>query len=306
MQSEKISLPDPVQNISIPLLLSCPVCHEQLTNLGRIYQCPKGHTFDIAKQGYVNLLLAHQRKSKQPGDSKEMILSRAHFLNQGYYQPISEKVNEAAMACFVTGHHSDSGTILDIGCGEGYYLSRLHEAFVSHPLYQGACHHFIGLDISKAAIHEATRRNKHITWIIASVASLPLLDASCSLLLNIFAPINVSEFTRVLEPHGKLILVTPGPSHLYELRTLLYKDVVENKQEDVLDRTKDFFTVSQCEHVTFDISLANASDIMSLYRMTPFFWKTSPEAHARVEQLETLKTHADVFVRTLQKQGTRT
>src|SRR5215471_11482909 len=94
MQSGKRGLPDLVQNASVPLGLSCPVCHEPLTNLGPLYQCPKGHTFDIAKQGYVNLLLAHQRKSKQPGDNKEMILARTHFLEQGYYQPISEKVNE--------------------------------------------------------------------------------------------------------------------------------------------------------------------------------------------------------------------
>src|SRR5437667_7145012 len=140
MQSGKICLPDLVQDVSVPSLLRCPVCHEPLTNLGPIYQCPKGHTFDIARQGYVNLLLAHQRKSKQPGDNKEMILSRAHFLDEGYYQPISEKVNKAAMACFMTGECSDSGIILDVGCGEGYYITRLRETLMSHPLRQEPLH----------------------------------------------------------------------------------------------------------------------------------------------------------------------
>jgi len=301
MPSGKTGFPDLVQNASVPLFLSCPVCHEQLTNLGSLYQCASGHTFDIAKQGYVNLLLAHQRKSKQPGDNKEMILSRTRFLEQGYYQPISDKVNEVAMASLMTCEGSDSGRILDVGCGEGYYLTRLYEALTSHPLDQEPFHHLVGLDISKVAIREATRRSKHMTWVVASVASLPLLDASCSLQLNIFAPINVSEFTRVLEPLGKLILVTPGPSHLSELRTLLYEEVRENTQEDVLDRTRTSFTVVQSEHVTFDISLKNTADLQNLYRMTPFFWKSSPEAHLRVEQLDTLQTHADVFVRTLQK-----
>jgi len=302
MQSEKIYLPDPVSNAAAISFLSCPVCHEQMTYLTQTYLCPRGHTFDTAKQGYVNLLLAHQRKSKQPGDSKEMILSRAHFLDQGYYRPIAEQVNKATLACVTTGEHTDLGTLLDVGCGEGYYLTRLQEALASHVASQHSSH-FTGLDISKAAIQRAARRSKQITWIVASAASLPLMDASCSVILSVFAPINVSEFTRVLEPQGKLILVTPGPSHLYELRELLYEDIVEHSQEDFLERASTSFEVVHSERVTFDVQIANASDIMSLYRMTPFFWKSSSQAHARVEQLDTLKTHADVYVRTLQKRA---
>lgn len=97
------------------------------------------------------------------------------------------------------------------------------------------------------------------------------------------------------------MLVTPGPSHLYELRELLYEDIIEHSQEDFLERASTSFEVTHSERVTFDMQIANASDIMSLYRMTPFFWKSSSQAHMRVEQLDTLKTHADVYVRTLQK-----
>lgn len=300
MQSEKLYLSDPVLNAATSSFLSCPVCHEQMTYLAQIYLCPNGHAFDIAKQGYVNLLLAHQRKSKQPGDSKEMILSRAQFLDQGFYQPISEQVNEAILACMTAGEHTDLETLLDVGCGEGYYLTRLREALALHALSQQCSPHFVGLDISKAAIQRAARRSKQITWVVASVASLPLMAASCSVILSVFAPINVSEFTRVLKPQGKLILVTPGPSHLYELRELLYEDIVEHSQQDFLERVNTSLEVVHSERVTFDLQITNASDIMSLYRMTPFFWKSSSQAHARVEQLDTLKTHADVFVRTLQ------
>lgn len=249
------------------------------------------------------MLLAHQRKSKQPGDSKEMVLSRAHFLDQGYYQPIAERVNKATLACVTTDKHTDLGTLLDVGCGEGYYLTRLQEAFASHASLQQHSSHFAGLDISKAAIQRAARRSKQITWIVASAALLPLMDASCSVILSVFAPINVAECTRVLEPQGKLILVTPGPSHLCALRELLYEDIVEHSQEDFLERASASFEVVHSERVTFDVQIAKASDIMSLYRMTPFFWKSSSQAHTRVEQLDALKTHADMYVRTLQKRA---
>lgn len=303
MQTEKISLPDPVSKAAASSFLSCPVCHEQMTSSAQAYLCPNGHTFDIAKQGYANLLLAHQRKSKQPGDSKEMILSRAHFLDQGYYQSISEQVNEAMLACMTAGEHTGIETLLDAGCGEGYYLTRLREALTSHTLSQQCSLQFVGLDISKVAIQRAARRSKQITWIVASVASLPLMEASCSVVLSVFAPISVTEFTRVLKPQGNLILVTPGPSHLYELRELLYENIVEHSQEDFLERANTAFEVVHTDHVMFDVQIANASDIMSLYRMTPFFWKSSSQAHARVEQLDTLKTHADVYVRTLKKRA---
>lgn len=301
MQSEKIYLPDLVSKTTVSSFLHCPVCHEQMTKSTHAYLCPHGHTFDIAKQGYINLLLAHQRKSKQPGDSKEMILSRAQFLDQGYYQPISDQVNKATLACMTAKKWTGSGTLLDVGCGEGYYLTRLQEALPSHTSLQSCFPALAGLDISKVAIQRAARRSKQITWVVASIASLPLMDASCSVILSVFAPINISEFTRVLEPQGKLILVTPGPSHLYELRELLYENIVEHSQEDFLERAKASFEVVHSERVIFDIQIANASDIMSLYCMTPYFWKSSSQAHERVEQLDTLNTHADVFVRTLQK-----
>jgi len=301
MPGGKIYLPDPVSNAATSSFLRCPACYEQMTNSGQTYLCSQMHTFDIARQGYINLLLAHQKKTKQPGDSKEMILARAHFLNQGYYQPLSEQINEATLACVNAGEHTGLGIILDVGCGEGYYLARLREACVSHPFLQHLSSHFMGLDISKAAIQQATRRSKQITWVVASVASLPLMDASCSVIVSIFAPMNVPEFMRVLKPQGTLILVTPGPSHLYELRELLYEEVREHSQDDFLQHASPSFEVVRTERVTFDLHVANAPDIMSLYRMTPFFWKSSVQAHTRVEQLETLKMHADVYVRTLQK-----
>jgi len=301
MQSEKIYLPDPVSNAATTSFLRCPVCHEQMTHLAQAYLCPNGHNFTIAKQGYVNVLLAHQRKSKQPGDSKEMVSSRAHFLDQGYYQPLSEQVNEEILACLTANEQTGHETVVDVGCGEGYCLARLQEAFASHSLLGRRSAHFVGLDISKTAIRRATRRSRHITWVVASVASLPLMDASCSMILSVFAPINIAEFMRVLEPRGKLLLATPGPSHLYELREVLYEDVVEHSQADFLEHASTSFEVVRSERVLFDVQMENATDIMSLYHMTPFFWKSSSQAHARVEQLEVLKTHADVYVRTLQK-----
>ncbi len=293
MQSEKIDRLDRIAVTSD--VLACPVCQEALTSLAQTYLCPRGHAFDLARQGYLNLLLAQQKKSREPGDSKEMIASRMYFLDQGYYRPLSEQVNQTALACLSEHEHL---TLLDAGCGEGYYLTRLREAFTAARQSELR---YVGVDISRAAIQRAAQRSKAITWLVASVVALPLRESSCTLLLSIFAPSNFAEFARVLAPCGELILVTPGPTHLYELRELLYTDIVEHTQEDLLARASPAFETIRTERVVFDLQLDTAADIMSLYRMTPFFWKSSPPAHTRIEQLTALKTHADIYVRTLQK-----
>lgn len=289
----------PNHNSRANALLCCPVCNGHITRTETLCTCEHGHSFDVARQGYVNLLLPYQRNSKQPGDSREMVLSRSRFLNQGYYQPISDALNKViSTQLWLASDATTTARVLDVGCGEGYYLARLHDSLSTDSLLQKTV--AVGLDISKEAIREATHRTSEVTWIVASVIKMPLQSASFRLIMSVFAPTNLDEFARLLEPGGKLVLVTPGPNHLYALRKLLYDNVVEHSQEDFLERANAFFTLLHSERVTFSIHLRNTENILNLFHMTPYSWKSSSDARLRVEELDQLETQVDVLMRVFQ------
>ena len=135
--------------------LLCPICGEQLNLSGKQYRCPRNHSFDIARQGYVNLLVVQQKHSKNPGDTREQVLSRREFLEAGFYAPIAGKLIETAKELGITGQ------VLDVGCGEGYYSAGLAKALDAQ---------LVGLDISKEAVRYAAGRDKAAMWLCASAA----------------------------------------------------------------------------------------------------------------------------------------
>ena len=141
--------------------LICPICAQSLRREEKRLVCPNRHSFDIARQGYVNLLAVQQKHSLSPGDTREQVLSRRAFLEAGFYSPISEELNRAALA------HNAQGEILDIGCGEGYYSARLAQA-IGAPL--------TGLDISKEAVRCAAGKYKEHSWLCATAAHIPTIS----------------------------------------------------------------------------------------------------------------------------------
>jgi 23S rRNA (guanine745-N1)-methyltransferase len=298
METEKPSLPGAFQSNQSDPLLCCPVCDGHIARSETLCTCEQGHSFDVARHGYVNLLLPHQRNSKQPGDSREMVQARSRLLNEGYYQPISDALNKVISTQLLASDATTAARVLDVGCGEGYYLARLHDTLSTDPLLQKTV--TVGLDISKEAIRGATHRTREVTWIVASVIKMPLQSASFRLIMSVFAPTSLDEFARLLEPGGKLVLVTPGPNHLYALRQLLYNNVVEHSQEDFLERANASFTLLRSERVTFNIHLRNTGDILNLFHMTPYFWKSSSNSRLRVEELDQLETQVDVSMRVFQ------
>lgn len=180
--------------------LTCPVCGGVLHREERSLRCGAGHCYDIARQGYVNLLRSNQSKSKRHGDDKRMVAARTAFLDAGYYAPLRDAV-AAAAAEFTAG----DADVLDAGCGEGYYTAQ-----VLHTLQQqGRTPSVCGVDISRDALICAHRRAPELTLAVASIAHLPVADASCDLLLNVFAPHDAGEFARVLRPRGVLLRVIP-------------------------------------------------------------------------------------------------
>ena len=169
---------------------SCPLCHARLTRSEKSYACPQGHQFDMAKEGYVNLLPVQHKRSRDPGDSAEMMQARRAFLDAGHYQPLRE-----AVAQLLEDNLTDSAAgVLDIGCGEGYYTERFAEVAQE----KGA--QTFGLDVSKVAIRAAAKRYSGVTFCVASSHRLPFDAASMDAVIRIYAPCKAQELARVIKP----------------------------------------------------------------------------------------------------------
>ncbi|WP_067508599.1 putative RNA methyltransferase [Actinoplanes sp. TFC3] len=180
--------------------LRCPVCEDTLSRDGeRSLRCPRGHSFDIARQGYVNLTAG---RSPHSGDTADMVTDREAFLAEGHYNVITQTLIDAV--------RPKPGPILDAGTGTGWYLARLLDALPGHT--------GLGIDVSKPALRRAARAHPRAAAALADLwRPLPVADASIALILNVFAPRNGPEFRRVLQPGGQLAVVTPAPDHLAEL-----------------------------------------------------------------------------------------
>lgn len=260
-------------------MLICPNCKSELHREQQSFYCDNRHCFDIAKSGYVNLVMNHHMKQ---GDDKDMVKARSNFLNQGYY----EELAKALISKIEPINHE---VICDAGCGEGYYTHLIKSAFPESELF--------GFDLSKSALMHAAKQNDDIQYAISSIFDLPLSDASCDIVLNIFAPCADREFHRILKPQGKLIQVLPSPRHLYQLKELLYEKVYEN--EDQVPSLEGF--TSEVYEVKTMMHIEHNSDIQSLFQMTPYYWKTSPCAKERIKECTHLDCEAAFYIAIHQK-----
>jgi len=254
------------------LPLICPVCAGKLTVGEKTCTCPVGHSFDIAKSRYVNLLLNSAKGHH--GDDKLMVRSRAEFLNKGYYDRLSHEAARLAAKYIPQG-----GVILDSGCGEGKYTAEVMDAV------KGS--HIIGIDISKDALIYAAKRSDKMMLCVASSAALPVEGESLDGILNIFSPLSADEFRRCLKPGGVLIRVYPLEQHLFELKELVYDNPILNPPEVI--GLEGFELAENCE-VRYRIALDNNSDIMALFMMTPYYYKTGRADQAKAEAAQHLET----------------
>ncbi len=239
--------------------LICPHCRESLTADDRNWSCANGHSYDQARQGYLNLLLVQHKNSKQPGDTPQMLAHRQAFLDAGHYQPVSDAIT-AQLA------ESAPARVLDMGCGEGYYSARLAAALPQANL--------AGLDISKDAILKACRRSKTIQWLVASSARLPVADQSLDAALCVFSPWSPEECMRTLRPGGRVLIVGPHADHLLALREKLY-DTVHPTPELIKSLPEQLRIVSQS---TLRYALqVPAEELSHLIGMTPHGFRSQPE-----------------------------
>jgi len=272
-------------------LLICPICKTTLSKFDdtNTYKCVKLHSYDIAKQGYVNLLISNQKKSNNPGESKEMIKIRRDFLDQGFYQPIADELSQQVNQL----SRNPVKTILDLGCGEGYYLNQLllllnHDA----PTPPKNSIDFYGLDISKEALKLASNRKIDVTWLVASNFHTPFKDNSLDIILSVFSPISDEEINRILSKEGHFIRILPNANHLIELRELIY-DTIEERREGTINPIG-----LNCIHeskVSYPITLGQ-KNLTSLLKMTPHYWKTSIQNQQKVNDLESLTITVDMNI----------
>ncbi|MFW6183089.1 MAG: putative RNA methyltransferase [Chloroflexota bacterium] len=274
-----------------PELLRCPVCHRALRREERVYHCPSGHHFDVARQGYVNLWLSGRGKRRLAGDERQMLEARRRFLEAGYYAPLSAALNHAILQSLSSlPLKRETLAILDAGCGEGYYLGALAR-FLAQSDTEGA-YCFYGMDLSKDAARLAAGRYKQAQFFVADVNErLLFADGTVDVLINLFAPRNQSEFRRVLGEQGRLFTVIPGPDHLQGIREAYSLLEIEADKEDRLREAFDnTFRLVTRQELCFERRL-DANALSDLISMTPNYWHQNDAAQGRLEEPRTSEVH---------------
>jgi 23S rRNA (guanine745-N1)-methyltransferase len=291
----------------------CPLCKLPLQThhvdapdrLLKTWSCENNHSFDKAKQGYVNLLPVQNKRSKMPGDDVEMVAARTTFFARKPYallaKKLAELINSVDMKntdgiCVPRNQFDVSATpvnIYDSGCGEGYYLEALSILLSSTELaHKSVQYSFSGHDISKAAVISAAKRNQDKQLVVASTINIPVLDCSQDIILQIFAPACAAQYARVLNSNGVVITVDPAPKHLFELKQLVYeKPEHHQKHNAVLSG----FEIREQHHLDFSVTLNNPEVRLALLQMTPFYWKTNEMQRSLIKQNLT-KVTADFII----------
>ena len=262
-------------------ILICPVCGESLSKSGKSYACPKNHSFDTAKSGYVNLLLSKHVGKTVHGDNKLMVQARRNFLEKGFYKPLLDALCEA-----VCNNLPDGGILLDAGCGEGYYTSGVCEALAESRITAD----IFGIDISKIAADYAAKRCRNASFAAASVFHIPCADASCDVLMTLFAPYCGEDYRRVLKVNGTMIMAIPSENHLWELKQAIYDTPYKN---EVKPYELEDFELADKHHISYRISIDSQEDIQSLFSMTPYYYRTGKREQERLAALEKLETQVD-------------
>ena len=247
-----------LQRFASATAFACPICQENLTLVESSLKCNNRHSFDLAKFGYVNL--APQIKQSANYD-KENFQNRQQILEAGFYQTILEAISN------LLSNSESAKTILDIGCGEGFYSRKLQESHSEKTFY--------AFDISKDSIQIAAKSepNWAVNWFVGDLARLPITDASMDILLDIFSPANYGEFRRVLSKDGILIKVIPTKNHLKEIRQKV-QDQLTNKDysnQDIKNHFQEHFTIlsSQTASLTKPIT---TEQLQALLSMTPLLF----------------------------------
>ena len=271
-------------------IFACPLCGEKLAIDEQVYRCTSGHCFDKAKEGYVNLLPANRQHASAPGDDKDMVKARTAFLDSGRYTPLKE-----ALCALAAKYAGERTALLDAGCGEGYYTEGLSRVIAEKGGRTG------GADLSKAAVKKAAKRCREAEIAVASVYHLPLADGSVDMVTDCFSPLAKEEYRRVLKDGGHFLYVVPGARHLWEMKEVLYEQPYEN---EVREEAYEGFRLQETVPLSFGIHLEKTEEIMALFRMTPYAWKTPKEGVERLAEQKELGLTAEFRILVYERKQT--
>jgi len=261
----------------------CPLCQKALEFNEQSYRCTNNHSFDRAKEGYVNLLPVQHKHSKDPGDNKAMVNARRAFLDLDFYQPLVKAITDLQIK-----FSDDNSIILDAGCGEGYYTHQ----------HKNDLNQVYGVDIAKNAIKIAAKRYKKCSFSVGTLSNLPFDNEMFDWIFSIYAPILEKEFTRVLKVQGYLLTVTPAENHLIELKSLIYRQA---NKHDVNKSPISNLTLIHEQQLNYKMNFTNSSDLINLLSMTPFAFKTTPELLEDLSNRESFNCQADFLIRLYQR-----
>ena len=279
--SMNTNLKPKLQRFASATAFACPICQENLTVVETSLKCSNRHSFDLAKFGYVNL--APQIKQSANYD-KENFQNRQQILEAGFYQAILKGISDLLATKPFTK------TVLDIGCGEGFYSRKLQEV---HPEKT-----FYAFDISKDSVQIAAKSepNWAINWFVGDLARLPIKDTSMDILLDIFSPANYGEFRRVLSKDGILIKVIPTENHLKEIRQMVQDQLTKKdySNQDIKEHFQEHFSIqsSQIASLTKPIT---AEQRRALLSMTPLLFHVD-QSKIDWTQLTEITIEAEILV----------
>lgn len=266
---------------------ACPKCKGGMILDGNTKKCNNGHCYDRAKAGYYNLLLGVGGGTH--GDNAEMVEARRTFLSRGHYEPLADK-----LATLVASLVSKDGCVLDAGCGEGYYTDKIERVVKAQ---NGFCN-VLAFDISRDAVKNAVKRNRDVSYAVATAYDMPLSDSSVDVVFNAFSPLAIDEVRRVLRTGGRFVMVYPGREHLFGLKSVIYKTPYKNEPQDT--ELTGFRLVSH-EGLSYALKLDTSEDIRSLFMMTPYAYRTSKEDRERVLSLSEVTTDVEFVIDVYEK-----
>ena len=263
-------------------LFICPKCKENLFQKGGSLICRNNHCYDIAKEGYVNLMLANDKHSLNPGDNDDMVMSRDMFLNKNHYSNLVKSVSEVILKY-------KKKAILDAGCGTGYYTSIIKKNIENACVY--------GIDISKKAVKVAAKKDKDISFAVSSVFATPFNDITFDAIISIFSPLAFEEFNRVLKDDGIVVCVYPGEKHLIELKKAIYgEETILNDKSISSDKFVSIEKLSVQGYMDLD-----KDEISNLVRMTPYFYTTPKEKLDNLNCVSILSVQYDFIIEVFKK-----
>ena len=261
----------------------CPLCKKKLIQNDKTYHCESNHSYDQAKQGYVNLLPVQFKHSKEPGDNKDMVKARRAFLDKGFYQPL---VN--SMLALYEKHADKNDDVFDAGCGEGFYT---HQHKTQH-------NSVYGVDIAKETIKIAAKRYQDCFFSVATLSDTPFVDKQFGWIYSVYAPILENEFTRILADGGYLLTVTPAENHLFELKSLIYR---EAKKHDTAKLPIERLVLVEEQRLHYSMDFTQSEDVLNLLAMTPFAFKASEALISELKQKTYFNCQADFILRLYKK-----